>query len=504
MTSLILPRRLSFRNAAGEAEYLSQAALRQRADPVVILGEAGMGKSTLLAELDGEDSRLVQARRLAASRDPKRLLDDARVLIIDALDEASGVEEGEAVDRVLGRLSELGNPQFILACRVADWRSATGQRAIADAYGQPPLELHLEPFDADDARKILANRFGAQRASETVAHFEDLGLADLFGNPQTLNLIEAAASRGPLPNTRAGLFEAAIDAMWSEHSDFKQDRAIAKLGKTAVLAAAGAAFATLILSGHEALSRAARTRVEPEDLPIAEVTEAHVFDVLESRLFRSLGSDRFTYAHRSIGEYLGARWLARRADTDRKRRRMLAMIDSRGLVPANLRGLHAWLSRDPALAAQVIARDPMGVIEYGDADDLDSQQARLLLDALIALEMRNPRFRDWGRPRAASLTAPPIERRVNDLLADESTGFGVVTLLLQAIANGSFGAAYETVLRQLLLDMRKYYTVRALAGEALAKLGRAIEDWEEMLETLRQQATDDSLRLAVELLPKVG
>jgi hypothetical protein len=503
MTSLILPRRLSFRNASGETEFLDQTALLQRAEPLVILGEAGMGKSTLLGELDGEDTRLVQARRLAASRDPRPLLGNGRVLIVDALDEAIGVQEGEAVDRVLGRLSELGNPQFILACRVADWRSATGQRAIADVYGQPPLELHLEPLDADDARHILANRFGAARAAEIVAHFEDLGLANLFGNPQTLNLIEAAASKGPLPGTRAGLFEAAVDAMWSEHSDFKQDSAITKLGKAAVLDAAGAAFATLILSGREALSRAPHPKVAPEDLPIAEIAEAHVFDVLESRLFRSLGSDRFTYAHRSIGEYLGARWLARRADTDRKRRRMLAMIDSRGLVPANLRGLHAWLARDPSLAAQAIARDSMGIIEYGDADSLDPSQGRLLLNALIALESRNPRLHRWGRYRAASLVASYHETRVNDLLADEATGFGVKILLLEAMTNSPNGA-YQPVLRQLLLDPHKYYAVRALAGKALAKLGTAVEGWEEMLETLRCEATEDSLRLAVELLPTVG
>ena len=504
MTSLILPRRLSFRNAAGETEFLDQAELLQRAEPIVILGEAGMGKSTLLEEIDSKGTRLVQARRLAASHDPRPLLGNARVLIVDALDEASGVQEGEAVDRVLDRLSELGNPQFILACRVADWRSATGQRAIADVYGQHPLELHLEPFDADDAKRILGNRFGPGRSAEIVAHFEDLGLADLFGNPQTLNLIDAAASKGPLPDTRAGLFEAAVDAMWSEHSDFKQDSAITKLGKAAVLNAAGAAFATLILSGSEALSRAPRSKVAPEDLPIAEVAEAHVFDVLESRLFRSLGSNRFTYAHRSIGEYLGARWLARGANTDRKRRRMLAMIESQGLVPANLRGLHAWLARDPALATQIIARDPMGMIEYGDADDLDAGQARELLNALIELETRNPRFRGWGRHRAGSLVGPSLETQVKDLLADDATGFGVVTLLLQAMTNSPNGAAYETVLRQTLLDTRKYFAVRSFAGEALAKLGSAVQDWEGMLETLRCQATDDSLRLAIELLPNIG
>jgi len=94
--------------------------------------------------------------------------------------------------------------------------------------------MHLEPFSSEDARRLLAASFGEYRSSEIVAHFKERGLADLFDNPQTLRLIEAAASKGDLLETRIGLFEAAIDVMWAEHSDRKQDRDVARMGKAAV------------------------------------------------------------------------------------------------------------------------------------------------------------------------------------------------------------------------------------------------------------------------------
>ncbi|MCP6423375.1 hypothetical protein NL463_29115, partial [Klebsiella pneumoniae] len=84
------------------------------------------------------------------------------------------------------------------------------------------------------------------------------------------------------------------------------------------------------------------------------------------------------YCHRRIGEYLGARWLAKQCSTVLKRKRLLALFHSHDIVPSSLRGLHAWLATHHGdLAADVIGKDPMGVIEYGDADSLDRAQAGL-------------------------------------------------------------------------------------------------------------------------------
>jgi hypothetical protein len=86
-----------------------------------------------------------------------------------------------------------------------------------------------------------------------------------------------------------------------------------------------------------------------------------VDEVIGTCFCKASGADRFGYWHRRIGEYLGARWLANLADTDRRRRRVLSLFQAHGLVPASLRCMHAWLAQYSAFTSQVIAGDPTGL-----------------------------------------------------------------------------------------------------------------------------------------------
>ena len=114
---------------------------------LVVLGEAGIGKSTLLEQLEAKEGYVVcTARKLLNHANPASLLGNASTLVIDALDEVSVQGEGEAVDRVVRNLAALGCPRFILSCRVADWRSATALQGISDYYDDCVLELHLDPL----------------------------------------------------------------------------------------------------------------------------------------------------------------------------------------------------------------------------------------------------------------------------------------------------------------------------------------------------------------------
>ena len=70
---------------------LSQAELRQQTRPLVILGEPGIGKTHLLEWLAAVPGyALCSARKLINRHDPRTLLRDERVLVIDALDEVLG------------------------------------------------------------------------------------------------------------------------------------------------------------------------------------------------------------------------------------------------------------------------------------------------------------------------------------------------------------------------------------------------------------------------------
>lgn len=394
----IVERTLWYEHKDGRKE-LKETELSSFIEPLIILGEAGMGKSVLLARL-GELSgfKYCTAGQLIRSQDPVKLFDGNQVLVIDALDEVSSQKEGAAVDAVLEKLQQLNYPAFILSCRVADWQSATAVVSILEDYSKKPIELHLMPFSDNDIQRYLSLYLGVERAEVVIQHFNSRGLNQLLGNPQTLELIGKVAQERELPNSRSELFERAIDVLWCEHKDSKAQY---QLDKEAIIQAAGAAFAALILTGNEALTRKAAANIGEGEISFIEIATLpkakNIKDVIATRLFKSIGVDRFSYLHRSIGEYLGAKWLAQNSNSGTNKRRFFSLFYSDGLVPASLRGIHAWLAQDPTFKSTVIKNDPMGFIEYGDADVLTVNEASILLTALQGLAIENPRFRDWKK-----------------------------------------------------------------------------------------------------------
>lgn len=496
-----LRRRLWYADKDGQ-HWLDQDDLLARAEPVIVLGEPGMGKTELLRAIGKEDENaFCRATQLINRVRPETLIGNSKCLIIDALDEVAAQRQGDAVDLVLQKLGQLDYPQFILSCRVAEWRSATASGAIAEQYDAAPLEVHLEPLTRDEQLRLLIELTGdANRARALQDHFETFG-ADFLGNPQTLELI-AALPVEALPDTTVGLFEQAIETLRGERNPAKEE-----LTRGVALDAAGAAFAGLIMSGNGRIVDKPGGLIDPGDkaLPLAEVEafdNGNVSRTADTKLFAADRSEGFTYAHRRVGEFVGARWLAQRADTRAKRRRLLEQFSSHGLVPASLRGLHAWLARDAKLADAVIGADPMGVVEYGDAEALTADQARRLFGALERLAAENPRFVDWREYRAASLVTPPLMSEVERVLRDPNAEFGLRLLLLQQLKGAPTAEGLRDLLRALMLDESEPYGIRQPSAMALVSLGG--EDWPALLEGLRCQVREDSLRLAHELLDDIG
>ncbi|MES0090096.1 hypothetical protein [Mesorhizobium sp. M0030] len=496
-----LRRRLWYVDKDGQ-HWLEQDDLLTHAGPVIVLGEPGMGKTELLKALGSKDGHaFCRATKLINRFRPETLMGNAKRLVIDALDEVAAQRQGDAVDLVLQKLGQLDYPPFILSCRVAEWRSAIASGAIAEQYETEPLEVHLEPLAPDQQLQLLTELTGdANRARVLRDHFADFG-PGFLGNPQTLDLI-AALPLDALPGTSVGLFEQAIETLRKERNAVKEE-----LPRAATLDAAGAAFAGLILSGNARILDKPGGLIDCDDmaLPLADVEafdQGNVRRAADTRLFSADKSEGLTYAHRRVGEFVGARWLAARADTPVKRRRLLEQFSSHGLVPASLRGLHAWLARDAHLTNAVIDADPMGVVEYGDAEALTPDQARGLFAALERLATENPRFMAWREYRASSLVAPALMAEVERVIRDPKAEFGLRALLLQQLKGASTAEKLRDLLRQLMLDDAELYGIRHACGEGLVSLGS--EDWPTLLEQLRCQGREDSLRLAHELLNDIG
>lgn len=491
--------------AKDEKVAVPQTALKKMTQPLVILGEAGMGKSHLLEWLS-EDPRYAfcTAMQFIHRHEPRTLLGDAEVLVIDALDEVASQRDGDALDQLLRQLGKAGYPQFVLSCRVADWREAIGRQAICGQYQNPPLELHLNAFSDEEAAKFLAVRLGDARAHEVIAHYNARGLQGLLGNPQTLEMIADVADGGELPENKAQLFARSIDVLSCEHKDMKADQ---QLAPELAIYTASAAFASLILTGQEVIVRKASAHMQAGELLLASIAKLpgaeSIAGALGTRLFRARGSDRFTYCHRRIAEFQAARWLAAHANTPRKRRRLLSMFHRQGVVPASLRGLHAWLAEDALLAEAVILADAMGVIEYGGADALDAKQARLLLDGLIQLAAKNPNFYGWGGYSLRGLARPELCDELKTSILGPNTCFGLRMILLEAIVGSAIAQTLAPDLLSLILDDKTAYAIRSHAANALIESGCA-QPWTAHVKQLAASSDEQSIRLALNLLHDVG
>ncbi len=505
----MIERRLNGETAQGPIE-LAQDDLLTRPESLIILGEAGMGKTELTYWLGAQDNFLrCTARQLIYRNNSIELLSDAVVLVVDALDEVGSRDEGEAVDLVLRALGQLRYPRFIMSCRVSDWRSATGRSAIRDQYGSEPIELHLKPFTSQDVQIFLQKELGEERASEVVTHFKEKRIGDLLGNPQTLLMIASVAKAENLPNSVGSLFESYVDIAWSEHSDLKPNSTLLTHGSETVHDALGAAFCALIFTGSDALSRRPRhIAIEAGDLPMAEVSalpEATILPkVLDSRLVHTLESERFTYPHRRIGEFMGAKWLVRQATTARKRRRLLAQFHSHGLIPASLRGIYAWLAwHDQKLAQSVIAFDPMGLIEYGDADELTVEQGKALLESLEALAARNPRLPGWEPYSVRGIIRKELIEDLRRIITAPEIPFGLRLLVMNGVTVSSVVTLLADSLSETLLDIDEAFAIRSAAAEALAKFDQG-DVWLGRFKTLHNLADDNSSRLALQIFNHIG
>jgi sulfonate transport system ATP-binding protein len=143
----------NLRRAYGKRVVIENLNLRiERGEFVVLLGESGCGKTTLLRALAGLDP--IDGGRIVAPRRPAVVFQEHRLLPWESLwrNVSLGLQASDARQRASAALSEVG-----LAERLDDWpRNLSGGQAqrvaLARALVQEPELLLLdEPFAALDA-----------------------------------------------------------------------------------------------------------------------------------------------------------------------------------------------------------------------------------------------------------------------------------------------------------------------------------------------------------------
>lgn len=458
-------------------------------DAVVLIGDPGMGKTTLFREVAKEAYTTV--RQFLAN--PHGFTND--IIYLDALDEHRAIEGGQdACSGLAKALCALGKPKFRLSCRAADWFGSRDQEVISVASKSGRIVvLELLPLSHDEITNVVQGIV----ADPTVflEEAETAGLDNLLRNPQTLNLVARAWGTDPRPTNKDETYEKGIQELLREVNPAHSPRGASRVSINDLRKAAAAVASILLLSGSVGVSRTdaadGEGYVRFSDIPHGIRNDAD--SVLRRRLFVSSEADRFEPVHRTIVEYLAAEDLSRRILNGLPIERVMALIcgiDGKPVSP--LRGVFAWLMcRIGVLAENYVDRDPYGVSTYGDASALSPASQRAIWAALRKL--KDPWFlaSEDGRGSFRELANPNTAMMINELLQDHASGIHLKVAGLESIANSTTITGMEKVLRAMVVQPNDNTWLRSTALKAFIKSVRG--DWA-ALDSLEQElarATSD-------------
>lgn len=445
-------------------------------DAIILLGDPGMGKTTLFRDIAKSDFKTVRNFLIA----PHVIASEA--LFLDALDEFRTIASGQdASSEIAKALCALGKPKFRLSCRAADWFGSSDQEVlrVASASGRV-IVLELRPLSREEILECVQKIVPDPNAFLDEA--ESAGLGKLLGNPQTLEMVARAWGTGKKPRNKFEAYEIGVSELLKETNTHHIERGAASHDPSELRKAAGSAASILLLSNSAGISRA-----EPADgngyaslSDIPHPNKSDLVAVLKRRLFISSEVDRFEPIHRTISEFLAAEDLALRISNGLPIDRVMALIcGGDGKPISSLRGLFAWLMCKLGLLAEdYVDRDPYGVATYGDTSVLPPTAQKAIWAGMRGL--RDPWFlsNEDDRGSFSDLANPNTADIILALLQDQGTGAHLKIAVLEAIANSSETAEFMQTLRDMVLDKHNSNWMRRTALKALAHSVQY--NWEEL------------------------
>ena len=503
-------------NEAGALETIivedSQLLDIAQSKPVVILADAGMGKTELMKELAKPSH--IKTKYLSASdlvqKSVKRLsIQPDETLLIDAFDEIPSTKDSSGIDSVLNKLAELDYPKFILTCRSIEWNNSNKNEIQNDYKGI--LTANLTNLSREDAQKFLQSQgLFRENISQLITQLEENNLSSFYENPRNLALLaEIDFSAHLVPKTKAKLFELATEKLWQEVNP-KAQNALGHLHQEQVIECAGLLFATYLLSGKQFIYKGMTGSTPDDTINLHSLTALISSETLEStiqsRLFQSVGDDLFKPWHRSIAEYLGAKWLAKAMTSPRIKRHILSYLIFDDGVIASLRGLFAWLPTfNPNLSKVVIETDPYGLIEYGDTNYFSDIDSILLFDALEKLTIENPWFRknnQWKEVKAEGLVSRSLLKKYKEILSNKEGNFHFLATILEALQDADFIQELADELFAIAYDDSWPYSARSDSLMLLNASG--LINTSAHFSPLIEKGSHSSLRLVFEYCIKHG
>jgi predicted NACHT family NTPase len=449
-----------------------------KAPNIVLLGDPGAGKSHTFRECAVRSGgQLITARNFLVT--PSTNL--TKRLFIDGLDEKRGGRtDRDTVDALVEKLFDVAPTHVRISCRVADWLGESDLAALRPYFEQSggPVVLQLDRLNPDEQALVLQGEgLSIAQAERFLEEADSRGLGDFLDNPQNLLMLQRAVRGGAWPATRRELFQSSTELMLKESNEHRARFGAGVLSPDELRPIAGAICAARLISDIAGISLTDQETdgSYPSYRGLTLYPPERVMAALTRRVFEAgAAAESVDYAHRTTAEYLGAAWLADRVRNGMPFGRLQALMGVDGHPAAELRGLHAWLAVHlPEYADALIDTDPYGVLTYGDASALSTSSCAHLVRALGELSQKDPWFRSghWHNPSIGALSRPDMVKEFRAVLHDENAGFGVRSIVVEAMAYGTPLAALKDDLTAVVLRAASPFAERLEALIALLRIG---------------------------------
>ncbi len=472
----------------------------------VLLGPPGAGK-TKAFKREAEQGKGLYVTAREFINIPDRPEWHGTTLFIDGLDEmrAGASDQRTPFDQVRAKLHNFGCPRFRLSCREADWFGANDRNHLKNVSPDRKLKvLRLDPLSDENILKILRCNHNIKKPEQFITSAREKGIYVLLTNPQSLGMLTSAVTGtdGKWPETRMETFDLACRKLLEEHNQEHQlaDLDAADIQKS--LDITGKLCTIQLLSGQtgHVLTGNEENRGYINLKQIQGEKRRSLRKVLRSKLFESQDETHITPVHRQVAEFLGGRYLAKLIEEGLPVRRVLALMTGYdGGIVSELRGLSAWLAAHSSQSRkEIIERDPLGVILYGDIRSFSATERRQVLIRIASETKKNPwyiKVIGLGSYLEYFVTSD-MRKYFQNVLTDsarDDTQQSFVEFLLEALQHGSSIPELSDVLMKIVRDESWWPAIRNRALRAVIQQRKKDQNTIAELATLLEDVNSGSV-----------
>jgi hypothetical protein len=426
---------------------------------LILLGEAGMGKSrSLVDEHDAlaaslpADTRLIYRNlNTFGSGELQRLGDElfcspeyeayqqgAQLLVLlDSLDEA--LNDIPNLNKWLAeqlRQRVTSPERFFLriASRTAAWQGSL-EEAVKSIWAEDGTK-NLGIYEICPLRRTDVAMAAGTRGLDGEALLEEIRnreIEALASRPVTLEFLFAQwRKEGALPHSKADLYEKGILALCEENNPERRARSCL-IDPRQRMIVAGRLASALILCAHSALWTGRMQETPTGDCALADLTgrerqgsdefrvdECTLREALEiSGLFTGFGRERMGFAHQSFAEFLAAWYLKNTGTETHQRLRPLQFTAGGKLVP-KLHETAAWLaSLDRSVLEYLIRQQPESLLHVDGAALTNADKASLVQSLLEKIEERTLFPHDLPQRALRKLSHPDLAEQLRPWVSEK-------------------------------------------------------------------------------------